>query len=272
MFPEERIEVSKSMNRLLASNLSRLRKNMLFWLSLVCAMVGPIYTVINNWFYKTHWDTPLYADGPFVMIGGDYFFVIALSVAISLFIGTEYSDKTIRNKLIAGHSRLSIYLANLITSIIVAVTMYLTSAIIACAGVPLLGGFELPLEKLIIQMGFAVVSVSAIATIICTASVLIGNRVIGAIASLLVAIGLQSLPPALWSDIWFLTEKGMLDSFRAKLDLLLYDLLPTCQLYQYTSSLENIPKNIYLFPVYSVILIAVIGTIGAICFRKKNLK
>lgn len=260
------------MNRLLASNLSRLRKNMLFWLSLVCAMVGPIYTVINNWYYKTHWDTPLYADGPFVMIGNDYFFVIALSVAISLFIGTEYSDKTIRNKLIAGHSRLSIYLANLITSIIVAVAMYLTSAIIACVGVPLLGGFELPLEKLIMQMGFAVVSVSAIAAVICTASVLIGNRVIGAIASLLVAIGLQSLPLALWSDIWFLTEKGMLDNFRAKLDLLLYDLLPTCQLYQYTSSLEDIPKNIYLFPVYSVILIAVLGTIGAICFKNKNLK
>lgn len=260
------------MNRLLTGNLIRLRKNIVFWLSLACAIVGPAYTVINNWYYKMHWDSPLYADGPFVMIGSDYFFVIALSVATSLFIGTEYSDNTIRNKLIAGHSRLSIYLVNLITSVIVAVAMYFASALIACAGIPLLDGFELPLEKLIMQMGFAVISISVIAAVICTVSMLIGNRVIGVIASLFVAIGLQSLPPALWSDIWFLTEKGMLDSFRAKLDFLLYDLLPTCQIYQYTSYLEDIPKNIHLFPVYSVILIVVFGTVGAICFRKKNLK
>lgn len=260
------------MNRLLISNLSRLRKNIIFWLSLICAMVGPIHTVINNWYYKTQWDTPLYADNALVMIGGDYFYVIALAIVISLFIGTEYSDKTIRNKLIAGHSRLSIFLANLSTSVIIAVAMYLMAAISACSGIPLLDGFELPSDKLIMQMGFAIISVSVIAVLICTVTMIIGNRVIGTIASLFVAIGLQSLPPALWSDIWFLTEMGMLDSFRAKLDLLLYGLLPTCQIYQYTSYLEDIPKNIHLFPVYSVILIVVLGTVGAICFIKKNLK
>ena len=135
------------MNRLLAGNLSRLRKNILFWLALVCAMVNPIYVVINNWYYKGLWDLPLYAEGPFFSIGTDYFFIIALAVVISLFIGTEYGYHTIRNKLISGYSRLSVYLANLTVSIIIAVAMYLTGTISACIGIPLLDGFVLPFGK-----------------------------------------------------------------------------------------------------------------------------
>lgn len=47
-------------------------------------------------------------------------FIYALTVAIlipafvSLFVGTEYSDGTIRNKMIIGHTRTCIYLSNLI--------------------------------------------------------------------------------------------------------------------------------------------------------------
>ena len=37
------------------------------------------------------------------------------SVLAALFVGSDYSDGTLRNKLIAGHRRSSIYLANLIT-------------------------------------------------------------------------------------------------------------------------------------------------------------
>lgn len=47
-------------------------------------------------------------------------FIYALTVAIlipafvSLFVGTEYSDGTIRNKMIIGHTRTCIYLSNII--------------------------------------------------------------------------------------------------------------------------------------------------------------
>ena len=46
-------------------------------------------------------------------------FIYALTVAIlipafvSLFVGTEYSDGTIRNKMIIGHTRTCIYLSNI---------------------------------------------------------------------------------------------------------------------------------------------------------------
>ena len=260
------------MNRLLTGNLLRLRKNLLFWLSLLCAIVGPMYTVLNNWYYKNLWDTTMCEDSAFLLIGGDYFFVIALAVIISLFVGTEFSDNTIRNKLVAGHSRTSVFLSNLVTSVIVAVAMYFVSSAISSIGIPLLDGFELPLDKLIMQMAFAVLSVSVIAVFTCAVTMVIGNRVISIIVSMLSVIGMQMIPPVLWANIDFYTENGLLDTFRAKVDVLLYDLLPVCQLYRYNSVIEDIPKNIYLFPVYSVLLIMIISTIGIIIFRKKNLK
>lgn len=260
------------MNRLLTGNLIRLRKNIVFWISLVCAMVGPLYTVLNNWYYKNPWDMSIHADTAFLLSGADYFFMVALAVAISLFVGTEFSDNTIRNKLIAGHTRASVFLSNLIASLVVAVIMYLVSVAASCAGIPLLDKLELPMDKLILQMGCAVVSVSVVAAFICTVTMVIGNRVISAIVSMLSAIGMQLIPPILWANVDYYTENGLLDTFQAKIDVFMYDWLPSCQIYQLTSIVEDIPKNIYLFPVYSAILILLLGTIGIIIFRNKNLK
>lgn len=260
------------MNRLLTGNLIRLRKNIIFWLSLVCAMVGPLYTVLNNWYYKNLWDMSMGADTAFLLIGQDYFFIVALAVVISLFVGTEFSDNTIRNKLIAGHSRVSVFFSNLTTSIVVAVAMYLASTAVSCIGIPLLDAFELPIDKLVMQLACAVVSILVIAVFICTVTMAIGNRVVSIIVSMLSVIGLQLIPSLLWSNIYFYTENRSLDTFRAKVDVLLYDIIPTCQMHQLKSDINEIPKNLELFPVYSALLILVIGTIGIIIFRKKNLK
>ena len=260
------------MNRLLTGNLIRLQKNIIFWISLVCAMVGPLYTVLNNWYYKNLWDMCIQADTAFLLSGADYFFVIALAVSISLFVGTEFSDNTIRNKLIAGHTRVSVFLSNLMASVIAAVSMYLVSAAASCIGIPLLDKMELPIDKLMMQMACAIVSVSVIAVFICTVTMMIGNRVVSAIVSMLSVIGMQLIPPVLWANVDYYTEYGMLETSRAKIDVMLYDWFPTCQIYRLTSDIADIPKNIQWFPVYSAILILALGAIGIIIFKKKNLK
>ncbi len=47
------------------------------------------------------------------------------TVVIGLFIGTDYSDGTIRNKLVVGHKRINVYLSNLITAVSVSELIYL---------------------------------------------------------------------------------------------------------------------------------------------------
>ena len=51
-------------------------------------------------------------------------FVTALFV--SFFLSAEYSDGTIRNKLMVGHKRKEIYLVNFVTCLLAEFTMYIT--------------------------------------------------------------------------------------------------------------------------------------------------
>ena len=50
----------------------------------------------------------------------------------------------------------------------------------------------------------------------------------------------------------------------------LYDTLPTAQMYQYTY--EELPKNIALFPLYSLLLIGALSAAGIAVYRRRDLK
>ena len=51
---------------------------------------------------------------------------LVAAILTSMFIGSEYSDGTIRNKLVVGHSRMRIYLANLIVCSVACVLISLS--------------------------------------------------------------------------------------------------------------------------------------------------
>lgn len=58
-------------------------------------------------------------DGTWIQLFFIYALFVPLMVSLltALFIGTDYSDGTMRNKLIAGHVRRKIYVANLISNV-----------------------------------------------------------------------------------------------------------------------------------------------------------
>ena len=90
------------MTKLLHAEFSRLIKTKLFWLGLLVMITVPLYGVGVRYydFYiaqEAVWET---ADGLW-FVGGMYIAVV-VSVFVSLFIGTEFSDGTIRNKLTVG--------------------------------------------------------------------------------------------------------------------------------------------------------------------------
>ncbi len=128
------------MTNLLSANLFRLRKSRLFWVTLLlCAAAGawqPIQTYLE---YQRKFPLDAVFFVYAMLIG------LVLSVSLSLLFGSEYSDGAIRNKLAAGHTRLSVYLANLITAVFTALTF--CGVYILCTlavGVPLLGGPKAP--------------------------------------------------------------------------------------------------------------------------------
>lgn len=112
------------MSRLFSANMMRLRKSKLFIFGEIF-MVGYALLVydsaksnmesggpIDNW--------SLYFFNALLLSG----FVTALFV--SFFLSAEYSDGTIRNKLMVGHKRKEIYLVNFVTCLLAEFIMYVT--------------------------------------------------------------------------------------------------------------------------------------------------
>lgn len=129
------------MNKLLAANFFRMFKNKLFWAGIFfMTVVGIGFPLVNyRTMIKNDYSIPL--DSTFFM--GAAFIGVLLSVFCSLFIGTEYNDGTIRNKIIAGQKRIAIYLSNLFTCILAGIIMCGACMIAClCVGLPLLGSFQ----------------------------------------------------------------------------------------------------------------------------------
>ena len=103
------------MNKLLRADFSRLFKSKEFWICaalMFAVSVGNALRAINS-AKNFSSDTKFYIDE--YVFGLAPYTAIIPAVLISLFLGTEYSDKTIRNKLIIGHTRTNIYLADFMT-------------------------------------------------------------------------------------------------------------------------------------------------------------
>lgn len=104
------------MTNLLAPNIKRLLKNRAFRLAaVVVAAIGLFEIIMMYRAAVIENDTPYFDSGlfSFAALG-----VFALAAVVPLFVGSEYSDGTIRNKVVVGHHRASVYLSMLITSVI----------------------------------------------------------------------------------------------------------------------------------------------------------
>lgn len=107
----------KVMRRLLAANIRRLMMNKAFWQSVSCMVIIECLLclfLLNQ--TSMSFDFLIFLS--FQCIG------VLTSIFFSLFLGCEYSDGTIRNKLIVGHQRNSIYLASLFTGIFAITILY----------------------------------------------------------------------------------------------------------------------------------------------------
>lgn len=179
------------MRKLLSANLSRLWKSRAFWLGLAAVFGLAVLYMLTNCRVAA-----LDAESGFDYTLDAFYFSfvpflgVFFSAFISLFLGPEYSDGGLRDKIIAGHSRTDIYLAGLLTCM--AGTALYDAACLAggLAGIPFLGVWQMSAPALMLCM--ATVFLSSLT--LCAIFVLIGflweNRAAAAVASLLLAIGL----------------------------------------------------------------------------------
>lgn len=276
------------MNRLLAANIVRLRKNKCFLGGmLLLVILGILYPVMKciemkNTGYETTLDT-----GFFI---GAAVLPVLLSVFVSLFIGTEYSDGTIRNKIMVGHERKSVYLANLLTNLIAAFALNIVfSSSYLAAGIPLLGFFQEDLKVIFLFAGIEFVLICSFTALFTMIAVLISNKAVSAVicvlGTFLVLFAASYLNARLnepetypaytyvegRTEVTEEEEKNplYLDGKERERYQFLYDFLPGGQVIQCVTMTAVNPKRL---PVYSAILFVLTTAGGVLLFERKDIK
>lgn len=177
------------MSKLLYSGFYRLRKNKAL---AICLAVSILYTLVV---YITQYQNMIQegTDYPLEPLFFNFLSLtgILVSVFASLFVGTEYSDGTIRNKLISGLPRREIYLSNFVLCTLAATVIVLASYAIGCAvGIPLFGTFEMPLPALLIRCLIGLLSTLAYISVFNMIAMLSSSKTASAVLCILLSFGI----------------------------------------------------------------------------------
>ena len=277
------------MNRLWIANIMRMVKNKLFWLAIVFMSLVSIGFPIMNYMVMIKNDFPLFIDNSFFM--GTMFIGILLSIFCSLFIGTEYNDGVIRNKIIVGKNRIAIYFSNLLTCILAGILMCFVS-LISCfiVGIPLLGAFQSEISviiRLAICMLLLSVSFASIYTFI---TMIIPNKATSAVICLLTAflflgvstyISARLNEPKVYDEYVYMNESGQMKTEKAEpnpnyvsgtkreLYEFINEFLPGGQSFKIAQMSSESPERLM---IYSIVIIVLTTGAGVWIFKKKDLK
>lgn len=274
------------MSKLLSANLMRLKKDKIFWIGFIFMFAAGIFFPVMRYMDMKQTGTINNIDNGF--LGCTLFIGIIMAVFCSLFIGTEYSDGTIRNKVIVGQNRNAIYLANFIICAVVSIIMCITFFVpYLCIGIPLLGFFNMDTRMVLLFVLTAFLLSVAFSSIFNLISMLNHNKALTAVICILLAFlflvaGAQlnkmlSEPETNMGLV--MTENGQeyeeipnphyLNEGERKTVQFIYDFIPGGQVIQCMSSEA---ANLSLLPFYSLIIILSTTGTGLSCFRKKDLK
>ena len=174
------------MSRLLSADFAKLKKNKFFWLCMAGMAVFALFMKIMDYVSMREYSGSVPSFESLLLI---YALVIGFLMAafVSLFVGTEYSDGTIRNKLIIGHTRVSIYLSNLITCFAAGVMMCLAYLIPALAVSALLCRSDsTDFRMLLLMILYSFVLTLAFTSLYTLAGMICQNKALTAVITILV--------------------------------------------------------------------------------------
>lgn len=256
------------MSKLLRANFMRLWKSKLFRLGAVFMLALGIYFPVQNYSIMQNEGRVISLDGAFLMFA--VIIPLILSVFCGFFIGTEYSDGTMRNKFIIGSTRCGVYIANLLSCTAAAFIISAAYAVpyLIC-GIPLLGTFSAGVPQ-IISATLCVLAVTEVFTAIFTLiSMLIPNKANGAVSCIIA--GLVLFISGIYGGLYIrssLAAEDLSETKRAVCEFL-YDFLPGCQLIQLCNMNADHPLRMFLSSAF----LAVLATVtGVLIFRKKDIK
>ena len=180
------------MRNLLYANFSRLFRSWSFWIAALVMIGWAAVICIDGYHDMVLYNEPGYTDPlDLTLFQAQQILGIAAAILLSLFVGTEYSDGTIRNKLSVGKSREAVYLAGYLTCAGAVLLLFLLSSLTALLLGSILFSAPSALAGAIITAFFVgAMACLLYASIFYWIAVVCGNRTFAVILSMLLAAAL----------------------------------------------------------------------------------
>ena len=275
------------MRNLLHANFSRLWRDKVFWGEVVLLFVtgvwciGMMYRERVQYGWVHPFDEQLFF---YTLLVGCF-----LSVFCSLFFGIEYSDGTLRNKLIVGHTRSAIYCSGLLACVSEALLTAFAFLLPYCVlGAFLIDTQSKPTGQILLHFCISILLLIAFTSLYFMLTMLIEKRSTAAVFCILFFFGMLLVAAVTKSRLdepemvtgYSLTINGFeqtepepnplyLQPFTRAIFQFFFDLLPTGQVLQLTFFSVLHPLRLILC---SVGITAASTALGLFCFGKKDLK
>ena len=283
----------KKVNKLLRAALYRLKRQKLFWILLAASFIcGVIFGIIS--FFENDLDGLFVA--PLFLIMGIY---------VSLSVGQEYNDATIRNKVIVGHTKGTIFVSELIINAFACLAMmlaFILPAFICCYSILL---SNTTMEKMLMTWICLLLASVVYAAIFNLISCLISQKAIGAILCILIvfamAFGANRLEFSIFQVESITIEQtnelgeiisaevipnpSYVDGITRKMYMAVDSLIPNGQVNNLMVYLGSTSTNaedgglqifseemLPFYPIYSIGLAIVLSFAGWLAFRTKELQ
>lgn len=282
------------MRNLLSANFMRLRKNVVFWLGMAFMFSMGIAASFTR-YREMHETADYFPHCEEILFSGSLFMAIVTAAFVGLFLGTEYSDGTIRNKLAAGHSRTVVYLANLIVSYLAAALLHLAFLLaVVAVGFPLVGNLGTPAQDLLVLVGVSLVTVLALSAFFVMLSMLVTKKAVACVLALLMGFVLLSAAMTInsrlaepefhrsyttatdvgggnvqYQDAGLEPNPRYLQGTERAVYVFLNDFLPVNQMLQISRQEITSPARL---PLYSLAILAGCTVCGIAVFRRMDLK
>lgn len=273
------------MTRLLRTNFARLWKSNSFIICLIIAAADAPAALFSA--YLNDKECVERLGGMILSRGTDVMFIASIFTA--LYLGTDYSNGTLRNKLMIGHTRMGVYSANLIT--VMAGTFMCAAAnwfAMLAAGLIMGGSFGMSTEEFLKCTAVYVCAIAALCAVNTLIGMLLAVKSSTVVVILTLMLGTMMISASLTSLLGRKTG-GMVNTMFGGGDMfadensdfyvkgtrrmvynLINNIMPCGPMYRISGG--AMPEDGGMLPVYSLGVTAVSTALGSVVFRRKDLK
>ena len=275
------------MRKLLAASFSRLWKEKIFWFVFLIMSIGSVF---YNWIGYNEINNPqIYVeDMIFCMLPMSG---VVFALFISMRLGTEFEEHTIRNKLVVGYNRTHVYFAEYITCMVASMILLGIMLLFSMSfGLLLSLEFQSDWNELVLLLFCCAMIASVFSAMFVGISMNVGSKATSLVVSivfwfailLLASFCINALAeePMAYSNITITAEDGVqfgdlienpayVDGTQRTVYELVADILPTGQAIQ----LNNLQfERAVRWPVFSLIMLVIATVAGYIPFRKRDIR